>query len=93
MPEDFQSLKEVTHIYRGHGCPRCEKTGYKGRTAIVEVLDVNDKVKDIIYSGADLGRVKKVFLEQGMLTLKQDGLIKALQGQTTVEEVLTVTKE
>lgn len=85
-----ESLK---NIYHGKGCSRCDQTGYKGRTAIVEVLDINEEIKNIIYSGSGLDKVKELFLKQGMLTLKQDGIIKALEGKTSVEEILTATKE
>ena len=60
--------------------------------AIVEVLNVNEAIKNIIYSNAALNKIQETFVEQGMLTLKQDGLIKALQGKTTLEEILTATK-
>ncbi|HRY63160.1 MAG TPA: GspE/PulE family protein [Patescibacteria group bacterium] len=80
-------------IYHGKGCARCDHTGYKGRTAIVEVLSVNEEIKSIIYSGSSLGQIREIFSKQGMLTLKQDGIIKALEGRTTVEEILTVTKD
>lgn len=85
-----ESLKT---IYHGKGCSRCDQTGYKGRTAIVEVLDISEEIKNIIYSGSSLDKVKEIFVQQGMLTLKQDGIIKALEGKTTVKEILTVTKE
>lgn len=93
LPEELRKQKEIKYVYRGKGCSRCEHTGYKGRTAIVEVLDVSDEIKNIIYSGGDLSKIKEVFSQQGMLTLKQDGLIKALQGITTIEEIIRVTKD
>ncbi len=93
LPKELQNKKEIKYVYRGKGCSRCDHTGYKGRTAIVEVLDVSDEIKNIIYSGGNLSKIKEVFSQQGMLTLKQDGLIKALQGLTTIEEIIRVTKE
>src|SRR3989338_307404 len=92
LPKDIKDLSAVK-IYKGAGCPHCDHTGYKGRMAIVEVLDVSDQIKNVIYSGGDLGKIREIFIKQGMLTLKQDGLIKALEGKTSVEEVLTVTKD
>lgn len=92
LPADL-TPDNLKNIYHGKGCSRCDHTGYKGRMAIVEVLDVNEEIKNIIYSGSSLGKIQEIFSQQGMLTLKQDGIIKALQGHTTVEEVLTVTKE
>ncbi len=87
------SLDNLKEIYHGKGCPRCDHTGYKGRMAIVEVLNVSEEIKNIIYSGLNLSKINEIFSQQGMLTLKQDGLIKALEGRTTIEEVLAVTKE
>ncbi|PIP75766.1 hypothetical protein COW86_01915 [Candidatus Kuenenbacteria bacterium CG22_combo_CG10-13_8_21_14_all_39_9] len=92
LPAGLKNLSAIK-IYKGKGCPRCDHTGYKGRMAIVEVLDVSDQIKNVIYSGGDMGKIKEIFIKQGMLTLKQDGLIKALEGKTTVEEILTVTKD
>lgn len=92
IPPEMRDLRSLK-IYKGKGCPRCDHTGYKGRMAIVEVLDVNDEIKKVIYSGGDLAKIQEIFVKQGMLNLKQDGLIKALQGHTTVEEILTVTKD
>ncbi len=93
LPEELRNQKEIKYVYRGKGCSRCDHTGYKGRTAIVEVLDVSEAIKKIIYSGGNLSKIKEVFTQQGMLTLKQDGLIKALQGFTTIEEIIRATKE
>ena len=93
LPPELREQKNLKYVHRGKGCAKCQHTGYHGRTAIVEVLDVNKEIKDIIYSAGDLTAIKKVFVKQGMLTLKQDGLIKALQGKTTLEEVFTATKD
>ncbi len=93
LPQSLRGKKGITKIFKGKGCPRCDYTGYKGRVAIVEVLDVNEEIKNIIYSGGDLAKIKDIFVKQGMLTLKQDGIIKALEGKTTVEEIFTATKD
>ncbi len=93
LPPELDTFDKIKHVYRGKGCNKCQYTGYRGRTAIVEVLDVNKEIKNIIYSKGNLSEIKKVFIKQGMLTLKQDGLIKALQGKTTLEEIFTATKD
>lgn len=93
LPKELKEIKEPTHIYQGKKCSYCDNTGYKGRVAIVEVLDVSDEIKKIIYSGVDLNKIKEIFVKQGMLTLEQDGLIKALLGRTSVEEVFMATKD
>jgi len=92
LPDEFKNIKQWK-FYKGKGCPQCNQTGYKGRVAIVEVLAVTDNLKKIIASG-ELGQgVKEEFLAQGMLSMKQDGLLKALRGITTVEEVMRATRE
>lgn len=87
------SADNLKSIYHGKGCSHCDHTGYKGRMAIVEVLNVSEEIKNIIYSGSSLSKINELFSQQGMLTLKQDGIIKAIEGRTTIEEVLGVTKE
>ena len=91
---------ELTHadlygqtVYRPKGCPVCLNTGYRGRTGIYEVLVVNDAVKNTVMDGADGGKIKKVAVEQGMKTLRDDGIRKALEGHTSFEEVMRVTQE
>ncbi|MDP3994012.1 MAG: GspE/PulE family protein [bacterium] len=80
-------------LYAGAGCKSCGDSGYKGRLAIFEVLPLSDKLKEQILgreSAAKLGETARV---EGMITMKQDGLIKALKGLITLEEVIRVTKE
>ncbi len=80
-------------FYQGQGCARCENTGYKGRIAISEVLEINEGVKKLIVSGGDLiANIQKQFISQGMFFMKQDGIFKALQGETTIEEVWDATR-
>ncbi len=80
---------EKYKIYQAVGCPRCENTGYAGRLAISEVIEVNDELKEIINKDESLNPevVKK---SQEFVTIKQDGTVKVLQGQTTYEEILRV---
>lgn len=77
-------------LYRGTGCNKCNDTGYKGRSGIYEVLLVTDKMKSLIITKSTESDVNKVAMEEGMLTLMQDGYIKVLEGVTTIEEVLRV---
>ncbi|MBI3572732.1 MAG: type II/IV secretion system protein, partial [Candidatus Kerfeldbacteria bacterium] len=80
-------------FWQGQGCARCENTGYKGRVSISEVLEVNEAIKKIIVTGGDLiERIGKEFIRQGMFTMKQDGIFKAMSGQTTIEEVWSATR-
>jgi len=81
-------------FYHGRGCVKCGKTGYKGRIAIAEVLEATDNLKNIIaLNKLDSEEVKKEFLAQNMSEIKQDGVLKALKGITTVEEIMRATRE
>ncbi|MFA7662342.1 MAG: GspE/PulE family protein [Patescibacteria group bacterium] len=88
-PAGIDNLK----FYRGEGCDECGGSGYKGRIAIVEVLPMTDKLKEIIEAKGNLAEMKAEFRRQKMITLEEDGIIKALRGETTIEEVLRVTRE
>ncbi|MFH1598494.1 MAG: GspE/PulE family protein [Patescibacteria group bacterium] len=92
LPKDT-ILAPPLKFFRGKGCVRCENMGYKGRTAIAEVLEMTDDLKKIIQSGSNLDSIKEEFRHQGLMTMKQDGLIKALQGLTSIEEVWNATRE
>jgi len=85
---DFNIEKLV--FYKGKGCPRCINTGYVGRIAIAEVLDINDQVQEMIIDGKKSLSVKDIKKTQKFLILLHDGIIKVLQGLTTFEEVLRV---
>jgi len=78
-------------VYKANGCSSCNNTGYKGRTGLFEVMEVTDDIKDIILSRAHSKEIKKKAMEQGMMTLRQSGLLKISEGITSVEEVLKVS--
>jgi general secretion pathway protein E len=80
-------------IYRGRGCPSCLNTGYMGRTGIFELMDVDDTVKNTILKTSDANAIKHKAIEQGMITLRQAGAQKVLEGLTTIEEVFRVTQQ
>ncbi|OGL78990.1 hypothetical protein A3J43_03790 [Candidatus Uhrbacteria bacterium RIFCSPHIGHO2_12_FULL_54_23] len=92
LPPDVKLVKPLT-FWRGKGCARCGDTGYAGRSAIGEVLNVDETMKAIVAEGAKYEKVRAAFDRQGMFNLKQDGIVKALKGVTTIEEVLSATKE
>jgi len=79
---------KTTTIYQGKGCSVCNKGGYKGRVGLYEVMEINDELRELILVGASALELKKKALEQGMITLRRSGLIKAAAGQTTLEEVI-----
>ena len=91
-------LEEIKNIndfvfYRGKGCPRCGNTGYHGRIAIVEIFEVNKRIKEIIMDKNRILSLDDVRHDQDFITIKQDGIIKSLQGLTTIEEVLRVVRK
>jgi type IV pilus assembly protein PilB len=86
-PEEVKTTK----IYHGKGCTTCNKGGYKGRTGLYEVMEINDELRELILVGASALELKKKAIEQGMITLRRSGLIKVALGQTTMEEVLRET--
>jgi type IV pilus assembly protein PilB len=87
-----KSLESMT-FYRGEGCRRCGNSGYKGRMGIYEVMVMDDQITRLINSRATAQEVKEYALKDGMRSLFEDGIMKAKQGITTIEEVLRVTKE
>lgn len=80
-------------FFHSEGCDKCNHTGYRGRIGIYEVIVRNDKLEKLIMSDASSMDIKKAAVEDGMLTMTQDGLLKALQGVTDVEEVFRVTQD
>lgn len=79
------------HFASGRGCDRCHYTGYKGRLAIFEMLTVNDNIRQLILDHASTQRLREAARAQGMRPLRDSGLIAALDGQTTIDEVLRET--
>ncbi len=82
---------EAATVMQGRGCEVCNNTGYKGRTALFEVMEVTAPIKDLILQRAQSKDIKRKSMEQGMLTLRRSGLIKIKAGITTPEEVLRET--
>ncbi len=86
---DMALLKDAT-FYKGEGCDECNHTGYKGRVAVQEILPITPEIQKLIMKRAGAGEIKKVAKAQGMKTLLDDALTKAMEGITTIEEVLRV---
>jgi len=87
----FPDMKLVQYV--GKGCQECNNTGYKGRTAVAEVLMINDEIRKLIQKGTTTAEIEKVAKRHGMITMFQDGLYKVLSGETTVEEILATVGE
>jgi type IV pilus assembly protein PilB len=96
-PEIFTRLgvepKAETVFYRGSGCDRCKGRGYLGRLAIIEALTVTEAVRRLIMKRASAAVIKNQAVAEGMKTLRMAGIDKALEGQTTLEEVLRVAAD
>ncbi len=80
-------------LYRGKGCEECNGTGYLGRIGIYEVLILNEKVGRLILERETSESIERQAIEDGMVTMKQDGYLKVVEGITTIEEVLRVAQE
>jgi len=79
-------------LARGTGCSACRYTGYAGRTALYEVLPLNEHIRSMIIRRASAGEIKRDAVLHGMSTMRQDGWKKVIDGETTIEEVLAVTQ-
>ncbi|OQX66121.1 MAG: type II secretion system protein GspE [Desulfococcus sp. 4484_242] len=84
-------MAEGKAVYRGQGCASCLNTGFKGRTGIFELMILDEAIRTLILKTSDANAIKQKAVEQGMLTLRQDGAQKVLDGITTIEEVFRVT--
>ncbi len=85
FPDDI--VDERPEMPRAMGCSACSQTGYKGRMAIHEVMPVTEEIERLCVARASSDDVKRVAIEQGMSTLREDGLAKVMLGQTTIEEI------
>jgi type IV pilus assembly protein PilB len=86
-PEEAKKFKPK----KGKGCSVCNSTGYKGRCGLYEVMEVDDEIRELILVGASAVELKKKAIERGMLTLRRSGLVKIMEGVTTMEEVARET--
>ena len=80
-------------MYEGKGCDACRFTGYKGRTAIYEILEMSESIRELVLRKASSDQIKKKAVELGMRTLRQDGWEKIMMGITTPSEVVRVTQQ
>lgn len=91
--EKIPSFEEIK-FYKGEGCSKCQNLGYKGRIGIYEIMVVTEEIKQKILEAKDISEytIQKVAQSFGMLTMRQDGILKVIDGITTLDEVLRVTK-
>ncbi len=95
MPEKEKAevKKKTMKLYKGKGCKECDNTGYKGRVGLYEVLAISEEIKDLILKRVSSSQIQQKAIEQGMVTMLQDGVLKALEGVTSMEEVWRITKD
>ena len=80
-------------LFRGKGCNECLGTGYRGRTGVFEVLEVDESLKRFIVSTPDANEIRRMALKKGFKTLREDGIRKVLSGETTVSEFLAILEK
>lgn len=86
--KDWSNLR----FYRGKGCDRCGGSGYRGRIGIYEVLEIDDRIRELISARKDASVISQAAMAGGMKTMLEDGIEKALEGQTSINEVLRVVR-
>ena len=89
---DFEKKGKIT-FYTGHGCRECNNTGYLGRIGIFEVLIISEKISRMILAHETAQAIEDQAISEGMVTMKQDGFLKVIEGITSIEEVLRVAEE
>jgi general secretion pathway protein E/type IV pilus assembly protein PilB len=95
VPNDFplqDCLEDGATLYRPVGCRHCRQTGYKGRMGLFELLVTDDEVRRLATERASTTLIQQAAIQAGMRSLREDGWRKVCRGQTSVEEVLRVTK-
>ena len=86
-------IQDPLFVYDAKGCEACGSTGYSGRVGLFEVLSMSDEIADLVQNNPLESLIFKAAQKQGMLTMEQEGIIKVLNGQTTIEEVIRATEE
>jgi type IV pilus assembly protein PilB len=89
-PEEIQQAGGMHKVYRSVGCSACSNTGYRGRKALAELMPITEEIERMIIEGGSVDDIHRLAVSQGMMTLRQSGLRKAIEGETTLEEVLRV---
>lgn len=96
LTEEMREFLEMqgmdqSQVFEGKGCDKCRGTGYSGRLGIYELLVVDDHLRDVIARGPNVTEFRRLCCERGMVTLRQDGFRKVVEGRTTPKEILRVT--
>ena len=77
---------------KGRGCAHCQKSGYKGRLGIFEMMVMSNKLRELAFQGAPTQDIRRAAVSQGMRVMFNDGILKVLRGVTTFDEVFRVSK-
>ncbi|MBI2031898.1 MAG: Flp pilus assembly complex ATPase component TadA [Candidatus Levybacteria bacterium] len=93
MIKKIFGARQTLTLYKGKGCNVCHNTGYTGRVGIFEILEMSESIEDLVVKKTDAPVINKQAIGEGMTTMLEDGLEKVKGGETTLEEVLRVTKE
>jgi general secretion pathway protein E/type IV pilus assembly protein PilB len=93
LPDDFPKDRITdAPIYEPVGCRECRGVGYSGRMGIYELLVANERIRQLAHDRASTWEIKKAAMQDGMRTLRDDGWLKVLNGDTSIEDVLRITK-
>jgi type II secretory ATPase GspE/PulE/Tfp pilus assembly ATPase PilB-like protein len=92
-PASKVRIPKDINYYHSPGCKECNGIGYKGRVGVYEIFIVNDAIEELIHKQVTTSDIRRQAMTDGMLTMAQDGILKALEGITDVEEVFRVTEE
>ena len=92
-PEVTPDGKQILYLYKGKGCDRCNGTGYSGRIGIFEVMSITESMGRMMMDNSTASDIENEGVKNGMILMKQDGYLKALEGVTTIEEVMRVSKD
>jgi len=88
--DEVTAAGTLQKVYRSVGCSACAQTGYRGRLALAELMPMTEEVERMIIEGGSVEDIHRLAVSQGMVALRQAGLRKAVDGETTLEEVLRV---
>lgn len=92
LRRQFAGISARQAFYRARGCDKCQQLGYRGRTGIYELLQMDDSLRELLMAGKDAASIRALAQQSGMDGLREDGLRKAMTGTTSLEEVLRVTQ-
>jgi type IV pilus assembly protein PilB len=86
-------MMKGANFMKGRGCVNCQKSGYKGRLGIFELMVMNNKIRELAFQGAATTDIRRAAVASGMKVMYEDGIQKAMNGTTTLDEVFRVAKK